>query len=153
MKKLTTLTLVVIGLVLASGLVVAMGPGTGFGNGTGPAVSPADRPMDGSNSPWLTADDDRLDRFQERFQLTDQQMNEIRETVRAKFADGADRDEVRATVQEMLASYGVDDTTLGPHGPMGDGPHRGGHGFGNGMQLRDGSGAGSGPHGANGNCQ
>jgi hypothetical protein len=127
-------------LVVASGLVAAAGGyGTGpvatdrdqtttrAGSGGGP-VTPADRPYDGHDSPWVTGDD-RLDRFQARFGLTDAQMEQIRTEVTAMIQDGADRDAVQAQVRTMLENYGVDDPMLGPmdgqrlgEGPRGAGP-------------------------------
>jgi Spy/CpxP family protein refolding chaperone len=131
--------------------------GYGPDNGTGSATD-ADRPFDGSNSPWLTGDE-RLDRFQDRFDLTDEQVSEIRNEVTAMLDDGADRDAVRAQVESMLADFGVDDPTLGPVDGerLGTGPHGPADGTGNGSNGSGNAGAdngaGSGPHGpADGSC-
>jgi hypothetical protein len=128
MKKLAlaTLAILLVGAVLVSGFAAAQG---------GPAAAPADRPgdgtrpMDGSNSPWVT-DDERLDVFQERFDLTDEQMAEIREAVLEKIDEGADREEIRDTVLAKLAAFGVEDPELGPYADR-DRPRAGGNGPGN----------------------
>lgn len=142
----------------------------GPGDGTGPInASDADRPLNGSNSPWVTGDE-RLDAFQNRFNLTDDQVEQIRAEVTAMIDDGADREEIRDTVTEMLVEFGVEDPALGPGangdqhlGPFGNadgtgyGPSNGpgdGYGPGNGAGNGPGNGHGAGPHGpADGSCQ
>lgn len=124
-------------LIAGSGLAVAaggFGPGPaasdgdrtpiGQGDGVGP-VADADRPFDGHNSPWATGDEDRLEQFQERFALTDAQVEEIRAEVTSMIDDGATREEIRAQVVTMLEGYGVADPTLGPVDGqrLGTGPH------------------------------
>lgn len=150
-------------LVVASGLAAAAGGyGSGpvatdgdttrTGNGVGPATD-ADRPYDGQNNPWVTGDE-RLDRFQARFGLTDAQMEQIRAEVTAMIQDGADHDAVQAQVRTTLENYGVDDPALGPMDGqrLGDGPRGPGAGFGpaDGTARHGGYGgfgAGGGPHG------
>lgn len=125
--------------------------GFGPGDGTGPVHDGDARPMDGSNSPWVTGDE-RLDRFQERFDLTDEQMDELQTTMAALIEDGASHDEIRTTVTEMLAEFGVEDPTLGP--PADAEQRHGGFGSGHGAGHGSGGGHGSGPHGpADGSCQ
>lgn len=68
----------------------------------------------GPGEGWHWADDDRVDRFQERFNLTDDEVAEIRETVQSMIDDGAPRGEIHETVTEMLEEFGVDDPELGP---------------------------------------
>jgi hypothetical protein len=143
------------------------GPGDGPTDGTGPVnATTADRPMNGTNSPWVTGDE-RLDLIQERFDLTDEQMNEIQTEVQSLVDEGASQDEIRSTVTEMLESYGVEDPTLGPAADGSTGMAGGGYGAGAGGQGQgpaDGTGSGSsagaggygggsGPHGpADGSC-
>ncbi|MFB6113585.1 MAG: hypothetical protein ABEJ58_05720 [Halodesulfurarchaeum sp.] len=140
------------------------GNGFGPGDGTGPInASEADRPLDGSNSPWVTGDE-RLDAFQDRFNLTDEQIEQIQSEVTTMIEDGADRAEIRATITEMLTEFGVDDPVLGPaagvgqqsssfgQGPAGNGAGNG-YGPGNGAGRGPGVGQGAGPHGpADGSC-
>ncbi|MEF8825014.1 MAG: hypothetical protein V5A34_00820 [Halapricum sp.] len=76
-------------------------------------ITEEDRPLNGTNSPWM-ADDDRLDRFQDRFDLTDEQVDEIQSAVTDQIEAGADRTEIRSTVTAMLTEYGVDEPELGP---------------------------------------
>lgn len=151
MKTLTVGILALVGVLLVAG-VAAAAPGF--------AAQPADRPMDGANSPWLNPDGPRAELFQERFGLTDAQMEQIRAAVTEQIQNGADRTEVRATVTEMLGEFGVESPVLGPaDGRFGQGAARGqGHGFGHGQgagmgqTLHDGSGLGTGPHGNGGVC-
>ena len=160
--KLLGIALAVV--LVATGLVAAgYGPGahaadgerTTTGAGDGP-VADADRPLDGSNILWMTGDE-RLERFQERFGLTDSQVEQIRTQVTAMIQDGADRDAIRAQVQTMLQNFGVEDPTLGPMAGQGlgegqrygDGPHAGdGPRAGSGTQAGHGPWAGAGQHGA-----
>jgi len=120
-------------LLVASGLAAAAGgygpaaaaggeTARGPGNGVGPAADVV-RSLDGHNSPWVTGDD-RLDRFQARFDLTDEQMVELREDVGAMVLDGADHDAVQAEILTALERFGVENPTLGPTDgvPLGDGP-------------------------------
>lgn len=166
----TILSVLLVGLLAFTGFAAATG-GAGFaatdtqatangygpGDDTGPIATDGDRPLDGSNSPWMT-DDERLERFQDRFDLTDGQMATIQEEVQSLVADDATPDEIRATVTEMLESYGVEEPVLGPPvdgrqaaGPFGQGP---GAGAGQGSAGQGGSGfGGAGPHGpADGSC-
>lgn len=158
-----SLKLLGVGLVVllaASSLAAAGGYGTGplagdgvqaapgGGNGVGP-VATADRPFDGHNSPWMTGDE-RLERFQERFGLTDEQVDQIRTEVQAMIQDGADHDAIRAQVQTMLENFGVDIPALGPMNGQhfGDGPR--GHGL---HGPADGMARTGGPNGpADGSC-
>jgi len=156
------------GVGLGASDAQAAANGNAAGDGTGPIATDADRPRDGSNSPWVTGDE-RLERFQERFGLTDEQMDEIQSEVQSLVESDATPEEIRATVTEMLASYGVEDPTLGPPaddrqaaGSYGQGPGAGqgngaGAGQGNGANAGQGggfgSGGGAGPHGpADGSC-
>ncbi|MFB6082503.1 MAG: hypothetical protein ABEJ67_06745 [Halanaeroarchaeum sp.] len=103
--------------------------GTAAAAGVGFAAPPADdRPLDGTNSPWL-ADDWRLDRIQDRYDLTDAQVDEVQAAVEAAVADGATPTETRTVVHETLADFGIDAEALGPpaDAPRGfaDGDYRG----------------------------
>jgi len=154
MKKLTLLIAAVVGAVLVAG-VAAAAPGFG--------AQADDRPMDATNSPWTNPDDPRLERFQERYDLTDAEMEQVRAAVQETVRNGGDRTAIRAAVTEQLSEFGIDDPELGPvegFGPhdatRNNGPGQGanghGPGAGHGQTLRDGSGAGTGPHGNGGDC-
>jgi hypothetical protein len=130
----------------------------------GPGAVTADRPtdarptavddarhVDGSNSPWATGDG-RLDAFQDRFDLTDEEMTEIRTAVNEALADGADRTEVRAVVLEKLEAFGVEDPGLGPFDDRAQSRAGGpGNGYARGDAPADGTGhqhrGHGGPHG------
>jgi Spy/CpxP family protein refolding chaperone len=131
------------GVGLAAGDAQAQANGNGASDGTGPIAASAECPRDGSNSPWVTGDE-RLERFQDRFDLTDDQMDEIQTDVQSLVESDATPEEIRATVTEMLESYGVADPTLGPpaDGRQATGPH--GHGPGVGQGNGAGGGQGSG---------
>ncbi|MFB6133145.1 MAG: hypothetical protein ABEJ44_07065 [Halanaeroarchaeum sp.] len=162
--KMTVLGVALVGLLAFTGFAAATS-GVGFAADVqaqtndettwpaptaGSAADQVDRPLDGSNSPWVTGDE-RLDLFQDRFNLTDEQVTDIRTEVQSMIEDGATREEIRATVTEMLASYGVANPTLGPpaDGRLGAGPFGQGTGDGTGF----GGGPGAGPHGpADGSC-
>ena len=78
-----------------------------------------ERPADGSNSPWLS-NDGRLARFQERFNLSDNQMTQLRERVQSMFENYITPAKIRETVRAQLESWGIKDPELGrqnPHGP------------------------------------
>jgi hypothetical protein len=161
MKRTTILLgVTLVGLLAVSGLAAAAGTttapadaqatnqGTTHGPGNGPHVNTteADRALDGTHSPFVTGEE-RLELFEDRFDLTDEQVTAIQDEVRSMVEDDAAGEDIRATVTEMLESYGVEDPTLGPHAD-GSGAGSGPHG------PADGSGAGSGPHGpADGSCQ
>ena len=144
MKTITKLLgVAMVGLLAFTGFAAATG-GVAVGAAeTQMDAADIDRPLDGSNSPWV-ADDARLGRFQERFDLTDSQVDAIQEEVAPMIEDGASQDEIRSTVTAMLEQFGVDDPALGPTGDrMGNGQ------FGQGP----GNGAGGGPYGpADGSC-
>lgn len=118
--------------------------------------------QDGSNSPWVTGDE-RLDMFQDRFNLTDSQVQSIQDEVTTMIENDAAPEDIQSTVTTMLADYGVEDPELGPPadggqnmGPFGQG-NGAGQGHGNGPADGTGNGAdqgaGSGPHGpADGSC-
>ncbi|AOW79665.1 hypothetical protein HTSR_0466 [Halodesulfurarchaeum formicicum] len=110
--------------------------------------------QDGSNSPWVTGDE-RLELFQERFDLTDEQVATIQSEVQSMIENDASPTEIRDTVRTMLADYGVENPTLGPSadGFQGDGQYGHGHGHGFGTDAaQDGSGFGGfGGHGGYGN--
>ena len=154
-SPLKLLGIALISIVLFSGLGAAAGIGVGMAQaGSGQAAATADRPMDGSNSPWLV-NDDRLDRFQTRFGLTDVQMDEIQTSVVEALDEGAGRTEIRSIVSEKLESFGVDDPDLGPTDDLGRGDgHNGPNGDGAGRQgPHGGQGNGSGPYGpGDGSC-
>jgi hypothetical protein len=166
------LAVALVGLVAVSGVAAATGgfsmaavasntmaPGYGHGpgDGTGP-LNESERALDGSNSPWATGDE-RLDMLQVRFNLTDSQVQAIRDEVRAMIENDAAPGEIRSINTEMLAEYGVEDPALGPPadggqgaGPFGHG-NGAGHGFGHGPADGTGNGHGAGPHGsADGSC-
>lgn len=87
----------------------------------------ADAPFDGVNetaagptddivcgfSPWVT-DDERLDQFQDRFNLTDEQAETLQTVVQEQIDEGASPDEIHETVTEHLEAFGVEEPTLGP---------------------------------------
>lgn len=153
-------------LVVASGLAAAAGgygsgPLAGDGDrttardGTGPATD-AERPYDGHNSPWVTGDD-RLEQFQERFGLTDAQMEQLRAEVTTMMQSGESHDAIQAQIRTTLENYGVDAPALGPMDGhrMGDGPRGPGHGpaFGTARHGGMGANANGGPYGpADGSC-
>lgn len=164
--KLLGVALVV--LVVGAGLATATGGfgpriyagdadrpanGPGPGDGIGP-VADGDRPHDGRYSPWITGDD-RLDRFQDRFDLTDAQMEQLRTDVVAMIEDGEDHDAIRAYVVTTLEAFDVENPALGPTADrqMGDGPRNAGpHGPADGGARQGGFG-GTGPRGpADGGC-
>lgn len=170
MKTISKLLAVaLVGVLAFSGLAAATG-NVGLysgvsekaGNSFGPAAAAGgDRPLEGSNSPWV-GEDERLERFQERFDLTDEQVDEIQVAVEDAVDDGATREDIRATVMDMLEAYGVEAPTLGPPGDAergyGQQRHGQGHGFGGPAHRENGtaagSGPGNGPHGpANGSFQ
>ncbi len=134
--------------------------GNGHGNQT--TADNATMAQDGSNSPWVTGDE-RLDVFQERFDLTDGQVEAIQEEVTTMIENDASPDEIRSTITDMLSDYGVEEPELGQPadggqaaGPFGQGDGAGqGHGNGPADGTGNGAGqsAGSGPHGpADGSC-
>lgn len=174
MKTITKLLAVaLVGVLAFTGFAAATGgigfdsaaansTGFGAGDGTGPIhADDAERPLDGSNSPWVTGDE-RLDRFQERFDLTDDQMAAIQETVDGLIDDGGTPEEIHAAITEKLTEFGVEDPVLGPTGDRQHlGPFGNGHGAGNGPGNDQGQlygqgqmhGQGLGPHGpADGSC-
>lgn len=152
------------GAAAAGGLSVADADAQSF-NGYGPgnqgATDEAMLAQNGSNSPWVTGDE-RLDMFQERFDLTDDQVATIREEVTRQIETDATPEEIRTTVSDMLADYGVEDPTLGPpaDGRQAAGPggqaNGAGHGQGNGPAdetRNSGHDATGGPYGpADGSC-
>ena len=149
MRKTTTLLAVaLVALVAFTGFAAAAGAGLGPAEQTdvntdGAAVSTTDdRALDGSNSPWMTGDD-RLDRFQDRFALTDEQVETIRTTVLPMIEEGAAREEIRETVLNQLDAFGVTEPSLGP-------PADGGPGAGSFGQDRDGGAMGPTEHGGQG---
>lgn len=144
------------GMAAVASDAMAQGYGHGPGDGTGP-LNDSERALDGSNSPWVTGDE-RLDRFQDRFNLTDEQVETIRDEVQTMIDEDASPEEIRETVTELLADFGVEDPTLGPpaEGGQGMGPFGQGHAHGawNGTGAGNGAGGhGNGPHGpADGSC-
>ncbi len=55
--------------------------------------------MDGSNSPWVTGDE-RLERFQERFDLSDEQVEQIKGEIEALSEDELDHEEIEVIVEK-----------------------------------------------------
>ena len=101
-----------------------------------------------------TVPDRAFERLQERYDLTDEQVTDLRETVESMIDDGANRTAIHDTIVEKLEEFGVEDPELGPRaawqngnasdapwGLFGFGPHANGQGSGHGH------GPGSGPHG------
>ncbi|MFT4891647.1 MAG: hypothetical protein ACI9YT_002581, partial [Halobacteriales archaeon] len=95
--------------------------------------------------------------LQERYDLTDEQVADLRETVQSMMDDGANRTAIHEAIVEKLESFGVEDPDLGPQaawsngdaagapwGLFGFGPHASGQGSG---QHGNGNGPGNGPHG------
>ncbi len=146
------------GVAAATGGVTVADTGAQASNGNGAgaqmATENATLAQDGSNSPWVTGDE-RLDRFQDRFGLTDSEVQSIRDEVTAAIENDGAPEDVRSTVTSMLEDLGVEDPELGPpaDGGQGEGPfgHAGGNGATDGSGA--GHGAGDGPHGpADGSC-
>ncbi|MEF8775660.1 MAG: hypothetical protein V5A43_04050 [Haloarculaceae archaeon] len=123
-----TTPLKLLGIALAVVLVATGFVAAGYGPGAAPAdgegttatadtvsgpTADADGDLNGTNSPWMTGDE-RLERLQDRFGLSDAQMEDIRAQVTAMIQNGADRDTIRTQVRTMLENYGVEDPTLGP---------------------------------------
>ena len=146
------------------GLSVAADAQTVNGNGTGDQTTTDNATMaqDGSNSPWVTGDE-RLEMFQDRFNLTDEQVVAIQNEVTTMIENDVAPEEIQSTITDMLADYGVEDPTLGPpaDGGQGAGPFGQGTGTGQGQGTGPadgtghgaGQGAGNGPHGpADGSC-
>lgn len=71
-----------------------------------------ERPMDGSNSPWVTGDE-RLERFQERFDLSDEQVEQIKEEIEALSEDELDHEEIEVIVEKKLNEFDVEEPELG----------------------------------------
>lgn len=69
-------------------------------------------PEDGSNSPWIS-EDQRLEMIQNRFQLTDEQVNEIQNEVQTMIKNGEEPQTIRAQIQTKLEEYGVEEPNLG----------------------------------------
>lgn len=117
--------------------------------------------QNGSNSPWVTGDE-RLETFQERFDLTDDQVATIQAEVTTLIEADASPEEVRTAITDRLADYGVENPALGPptDGRQAAGPfgHADGAGQGQGHGPADGTGyrgqnANTGPQGpADGSC-
>ncbi|KXB06946.1 hypothetical protein AKJ54_00925 [candidate division MSBL1 archaeon SCGC-AAA382K21] len=84
-------------------------------------------PEDGSNSPWVLGDE-RLERFQERFDLSNEQMTQLQEKVQSMIEEGADRVEIGNVIRSQLESWGIESPELMGEGPHG--PNAGGQGFG-----------------------
>ncbi|MFQ3293974.1 MAG: hypothetical protein ACI9PP_002085 [Halobacteriales archaeon] len=102
-----------------------------------------------------TVPDPAFDRLQERYDLTEEQATDLRETVESMIDEGANRTAMHDAIVDKLESFGVEDPDLGPQaawdhddaadapwGLFGFGPHANGQG--NGQQ---GHGPGNGPHG------
>jgi hypothetical protein len=132
------------------------------GNGAGDQV-PTDNAtlaQDGSNSPWVTGDE-RLDMFQDRFNLTDSEVQSIQVEVKTLIENDAAPEDIQSTVRSLLEDFGVEDPAVGQpvDGGQGEGPFGQGAGAGQGNGPADGTGngagqgAGNGPHGpADGSC-
>jgi len=167
----TLLGVLLVGLVALTGGAAATGDlgvadtdAQSF-NDNGPGTQgPADNAMlahDGSNSPWVTGDE-RLDMFQERFDLTDDQVATIQDEVTKLIETDAPPEEVRTAITDRLADYGVENPALGQpaDGQQAAGPfgHANAAGHGQGHGPADGTGYGSqntdsGPRGpADGSC-
>lgn len=113
-----------------------------------------------------TVPDPAFDRLQERYDLTEEQVADLRETVESMIDEGANRTAIHDAIVEKLESFGVEDPELGPRaawqngnasgapwGLFGFGPHANGqgsgqHAHGPGHGPRHGPGHG---HGGNGN--
>lgn len=133
-------------------------------NGNQATADNATLAQDGSNSPWVTGDE-RLDLFQDRFNLTDSQVQSIQDEVTSLIENDVAPDEIQSTITDMLADYGVEDPELGPpadggqeEGPFGQGNgaaqgQGNGSADGTGVGHGAGQGAGGGPNGpADGSC-
>lgn len=169
-KKIGILGLAIVGVLLTSGLGLALADGAGpmnqMANSDEKVPNGKDqdyeRPMDGSNSPWIT-EDERLEMFQDRYNLTDTQIEDIRIEVTSMIEEGVDRTEIRDTVLSKLQEFGVESPGemgigLGSqrsgerkgsvNGEQINGEQRG-QGYGQGMQ---GQGKGNGQGKGMGNC-
>lgn len=92
-----------------------------------------ERPEDGSNSPWIT-EDQRLEMFQNRFQLTDEQVNEIKNQVQTMIQNEEEPEKIKTEIQNKLEEYGIEEPNLG----IGKGQNQGqGPGMGNGSGYED----------------
>ncbi|RDZ63751.1 hypothetical protein C5B90_11500 [Haloferax sp. Atlit-12N] len=136
MNRLTTLgvALVVASLVFA-GTVAAAG-GLGVQTQASETVQATDwtpvRADGGWHGPFNgTANETRHapgDRLQDRFNLTDEQTDEIQTLVADLRDDDATADEIRTAVNEKLTEFGVDTSTLACGGDGGARHHAGGPG-------------------------
>lgn len=129
MKRKITIgiaALVLIGAIIAVGAVAAYGnpwkdrnvlpdhDDDGIPNGLDENY---ERPRDCRNSPWILGDE-RLERLQEQFDLTDDQIAAIQEKVTLLIDEEAAPAEIMETIEEMLKEFGVENPEL-----MGQGPH------------------------------
>lgn len=118
-KKTGMLAVFLAGIFLMSGLGLAAQYGWSDGprdedNDKTPNRIDTDyeRPMDGRNSPWVI-EDERLDRFQERFELSDAQMEEIKKEIDALSEEEIDHEEIEVIVERKLKGFGINDPELG----------------------------------------
>ena len=179
------LSVILVGLMAMTGFAAATGSvgvadakavgnenGFDMVDGSGPInASDGERNFNRSNNPWSTGDE-RLDRFQERFDLTEEQVQSIQVEVQSMLNEDASREDIRHTVRSMLSNFGVEDPALGRPSDgaqskrairqangyrVGQGySYAHGHGVGNGTDQHGptvGSEHRSGPHGpADGSC-
>jgi hypothetical protein len=112
-KPIAGVAIALAAIVLVSGLVAA-----GFGPGA--AGTDANAPADDRWSDERI--DEMLERLQERFDLTDEQVAELRATIEEKLEAGAAPLEIRDAVIDTLESFGIEDPEIGP--PADRGQHR-----------------------------
>lgn len=151
-KKTEMVAVLLLGMLAMSGLGLAAQYGSGPGlrdedsDGTPNRLDEDyERPMDGSNSPWVTGDD-RLERFQQRFDLSDDQLQEIKEGIASLSEEDINHDEIRVIVNSKLKEFGVEDPEFG-------GPRTGDKGFGRNSGHNTGRGQGRGRrNGGYGDC-
>lgn len=100
-RKLGIIVVIAGGLLLVSAIGLSMASD----NSDSSSGSAFERPRWAGDG---DCDEEPKMRMLDRFNLTEEQKEEIRDTVISMKEDGADRDEIRDTVIEMLEDYGVD---------------------------------------------
>jgi Spy/CpxP family protein refolding chaperone len=107
----TSIAVVLAALLLTGGLASAATalPAQTATTASPAEATPADDPRDVGDNPRL---DRILDRLQERYDLTDEQVAELESLVRRLHEDGASRAESRRAVAGQLVAFGVDPADL-----------------------------------------
>ncbi|MEF8874861.1 MAG: hypothetical protein V5A88_09380 [Candidatus Thermoplasmatota archaeon] len=100
-RKVGIIVVIAVGLLLMSAIGLSMASDNSDSS-SGSAFERPRRAGDGD------CDGEPKMRMLDRFNLTEEQKEEIIDKVKSMREDGADRDEIRDTVIEMLEDYGVD---------------------------------------------